>query len=87
MEKKFTHNGESSRITMESNGAPLGGDFTSNNYVIANHTFKNSNKKMKAPGIATDNIGPGSHGFAGVATLATIIAVAGLVVAYLTLRY
>lgn len=34
-----------------------------------------------------NDIGPKSNGFAGVATLATIIAVAGVVVAYLTLRY
>ena len=33
------------------------------------------------------NIGIGSAGFAGVITLASIIAVAGVVIAYLTLRY
>ena len=87
MEKRFTDNGGTSRMTIEGNGAPLGGDFENNTYVIANHISKNSNKKMKAPGAITQNIGPGSNGFAGVATLAAIIAIAGVVIAYLTLRY
>ena len=87
MEKRFKDNGGTSRMTIEGNGAPLGGDFDNNTYVIANHISKNSNKKMKAPGSITKNIGPGSNGFACVATLAAIIAIAGVVIAYLTLRY
>jgi len=86
-ERTFKDNNGVSKVILESNNAPLGGDFANNNYVIANHTSKNSNKKMKAPGFARDNIGVGSAGFAGVITLASIIAVAGMVVAYLTLRY
>lgn len=87
MERKFSDKNGTSRVMFESNGAPLGGDFENNNYVIANHISKNTNKKMKAPSAMTDNIGPGSSGFAGVATLAVIIAIAGVLVAYLTLRY
>lgn len=84
-ERKFTDNNGVSKVILEGNNAPLGGDFANNNYVIANHVSKNSRKK--APGIARDNIGIGSAGFAGVITLASIIAVAGAVIAYLTLRY
>lgn len=87
MERKFADKNGTSRVMIEGNGAPLGGDFENNTYVIANHISKNTNKKMKAPGAMTDNIGPGSSGFAGVATLAVIIAIAGVVIAYLTLRY
>lgn len=86
MEKRFTDNGGTSRVMIEGNGAPLGGDFENNTYVIANHVSKN-NRKMKAPSIVRENIGPGSNGFAGVATLASIIAIAGVIIAYLTLRY
>ena len=87
MERNFTDKNGTSKIMIEGNGAPLGGDFKNNTYVIANHISKNKNKKMKTPGALTDNIGPGSSGFAGVATLAVIIAIAGVIIAYLTLRY
>ena len=90
-EMSFKDNNGTSKMTMEGNGAPLGGDFASNNYTIANHFSKDKGKtrvkSLKAPGIVKDNIGPGSAGFAGVAVLASIIAVAGIIIAYLTLRY
>lgn len=90
-ERAFSDKNGKSKVTFESNGAPLGGDFANNNYVIANHVSKDKPKtrtrSLKKPGVMTDNIGPGSSGFAGVATLAAIIAIAGVVVAYLTLRY
>ena len=87
MEKRFTDNGGTSRVMIEGNGAPLGGDFENNRYVIANHISKNSNRKMKTPGIARENIGPGSNGFTAVATLASIIAFAGVIIAYFALRF
>lgn len=89
-EKIIADKNGKSKMTIEGNGAPLGGDFENNSYVIANHISKDkpkTKKKVKTPGVMTDNIGPGSSGFAGVATLAAIIAIAGIVVAYLTLRY
>ena len=86
-ERSFKDNNGVSKVILEGNDAPLGGDFANNKYVIANHISKNNSKKMRAPGIARDNIGIGSSGFAGVITLASIIAVAGVVIAYLTLRY
>lgn len=90
-EKIITDKNGKSKITIEGNGAPLGGDFANNNYVIANHVSKDKpktrTKSLKKPSVMTDNIGPGSSGFAGVAVLASIIAIAGIVIAYLTLRY
>lgn len=88
-EMSFKDSNGASMITMEGNGAPLGGDFASNNYTIANHTSKGKTRvrSLKTPGIVRDNIGPGSAGFAGVATLAVIIALAGVLIAYFTLKY
>ena len=85
-ERKFTDNNGVSNVILEGNGAPLGGEFVNNKYVIANHVSKKA-KKVNSPGIARDNIGIGSAGFAGVITLASIVAIAGVVIAYLTLRY
>ena len=86
-ERSFADNNGVSKVILEGNGAPLGGDFTNNKYVIANHVSKNNSRKMRTPGIAKDNIGIGSSGFAGVITLASIIAIGGVIVAYLTLGY
>jgi hypothetical protein len=86
-ERIFKDNNGVSKVILEGNDAPLGGDFANNRYVIANHVSKNNSKKMKAPGIATDNIGIGSSGFAGVITLASIVAIAGVIIAFLTLGY
>ena len=86
-ERSFTDNNGVSKVILESNGAPLGGDFANNKYVIANHVSKSSNKKSRLPVIARDNIGIGSSGFAGVITLAAIVAIGGVIVAFLTLGY
>ncbi len=85
VEKSFKDNNGTSKVKIEGNDAPLGGDFERENYVIANRPRKDS--KVKAPEFLTKNIGIGSPGFAGVASLAAIIAVAGVIIAYLTLRY
>ena len=45
------------------------------------------NRNAKRDKIKAHDIGIKSNGFAAVASLATIIAVAGVIVAYLTLRY
>ena len=45
------------------------------------HEFKN--KKEKVKGIFTSDIGVHSSGFAGIMGLAMIIAIAGIIVAYL----
>ncbi len=84
MERTFTDNNGKSRMTIEGNDAPLGGrlDEGTENYTLANRPNSSANK-IKGP----SNIGPGSNGFAGVATLAAIIALAGVIIAYLTLRF
>lgn len=44
-------------------------------------------KKIDKPkGVFTSNIGPGSHGFAGIATLAGIIALAGVVIGIIIMK-
>lgn len=59
-------------------------------YSIQNNPYAKKNKglnKVLVKERRGSNIGPGSTGFAGVATLASIIAIAGVIIAYLTLRY
>ena len=84
-ERSFKDNNGTSRVMMTHDDAPLGGNFGEDSYVLANRP--STGKKMKTPEAITKNIGIGSPGFAGVASLATIIAVAGAIIAYLTLRY
>ena len=87
MEKTFTDKNGTSKVMLEGNGAPLGGDFENNTYVIANHVSAKTRTKLKDDGLLKGNIGIGSSGFAGVFTLATVIAIAGIIIAYFTLRY
>lgn len=84
-ERSFRDNNGTSRVMIMGDEAPLGGNFEENNYVLANRPM--TGKKFKNATAMTKNIGIGSPGFAGVASLATIIAVAGLIIAYFTLRY
>ncbi len=82
MERTFKDGNGKSRVTIEGTDAPLGGflEEGTESYTLVN---KPKSKKVNGP----SNIGPGSNGFAGVATLAAIIAVAGVIIAYLTLRF
>ena len=57
------------------------------NYVLANKPNSGKSSKMKEFITGNPNVGRGSAGFVGVITLASIIAIAGAVVAFLTLRY
>lgn len=75
-EKTFKDANGTSKIEIEGDMAPLNMPKKVN---LVNRP-KNNGKHLT-------NIGPKSNGFAGVATLAVIIAVAGIIVAYLTLRY
>jgi len=50
------------------------------------HEFENKKKKA-AKGIFTSDIGVHSHGFAGIMSLALILAVATLTIAYLLLKF
>lgn len=73
---KFSDANGKSTMRIESDGAPLN---MPENVILANKP----KTRVKTP----TNIGKGSNGFAGVATLAIIIAVAGALIFYLTLRY
>lgn len=72
--KSFKDNYGTSKMTIEGDNAPLN---MPEHVTLANRP---KSKKMA-------DIGPRSNGFAGVATLATIIAIAGVVIAYLVLKY
>lgn len=83
IEKKTADKDGGFTVSANSDGKPLGGDFINTKYVIANHKSKTKVRKMNMG----TNIGKGSNGFAGVATLATIIALAGIIIAYFALKY
>lgn len=75
-------NGNSIISFEESNGnLPLN---PNENYEISSEMRKN---KLKKNNPLTDNIGPGSQGFTGVAMLAGVVAVAGAIIAYFALRF
>lgn len=77
MEKQFKDASGRSKVIIEGSDAPL--------YMPeGNITLANRPQTKKTFG---QDIGPRSNGFAGVATLAIIIAIAGVIVAFLTLRY
>ncbi|MGN1341821.1 MAG: hypothetical protein ACI4VL_01150 [Bacilli bacterium] len=77
MEKQFTDRNGKSKVIIESNEAPI--NMPNGNITLANRP------KVKVK--TMPNIGPKSNGFAGVATLAVIIALAGVLIAYFTLKY
>lgn len=77
VEKAFKDDKGTSKMTIESDNAPLN---MPDNVTLVNRPKTKTRVKMS-------DIGPRSQGFAGVATLAVIIAVAGIIIAYLTLRY
>ncbi len=77
----FEDNGGKSRVVIESDNAPL--NMPSNVTLVNRPKVK---KKVKTNPLLQD-IGPKSQGFAGVALLAGLIALAGVALAYFNLRY
>ena len=74
-------NGDEEKIVYEdSNGEPvnLKNDVT---YKLAMGP-----KKTKKRGIFTSNIGPGSSGFTQIATLAVIVSIGGIIIAFVLFR-
>ena len=69
---------------IESDGADLN---MPDSYVLANKPRSGKSSKVKNFVTGNPNVGKGSAGFASVITLASIIAIAGAIVAFLTLRY
>ncbi len=57
------------------------------NFVLANKPNSGKSSKMKEFVTGNPNVGKGSAGFVGVITLASIFAIAGAIIAFLTLRY
>lgn len=56
-------------------------------YVLANKPKTLTKSKVKDFVTGNPDVGKGSAGFVGVITLASIIAIAGAIIAFLTLRY
>lgn len=83
-EKSFTDKNGTSKLEIQSDGAPL--NMPEGVTLVNRPKTKVLSKEIKSPK-AGANIGIGSNGFAGVITLASIIAIAGIIIAYLTLRY
>lgn len=91
MEKKVMNaklsdvNGKgNAHMFIESNGADLN---MPENFVLANKPHSGKSSKMKEFVTGNPNVGKGSAGFIGVIALASIIAVAGAIIAFFTLRY
>lgn len=60
-------------------------NFMGNKKYKLQHEFKKTKKKSK--GLLTSDIGVHSSGFAGIMGLATIISIAGIILAYLFWRF
>ena len=91
MEKKVMNaklndvNGKgNAHMFIEGDGAELN---MPENFVLANKPHSGKSSKMKEFVTGNPNVGKGSAGFVGVITLASIIAIAGAIIAFLTLRY
>jgi len=76
--------GNENTITLEGNEKIL---LPNKNYKLQHEsTGKKINKKL-AKGIFTSDIGVHSNGFAGIMGLALIVAIAGIIIAYLVLKF
>ena len=80
-EGTFEDNGGRSRIIIESDNAPIN---MPSNVTLVNRPKVKRRVKTNPP---LEDIGPKSQGFAGVALLAGLIALAGVALAYFKLRY
>ena len=82
---KDPNNGDS-RVFIQNDGTDLNMPET---YVLANEPRAKAPAKSKVRDFVTGNpnVGKGSSGFVGVITLAIIVTVIGVIVAFLTLKY
>ena len=93
VEKNFDNG---SKLSIESDGGDLNMS-PDKNYVTANNPNKKAStnglvRVLKKNGTTNDRLGPdvvspGNKGFASVIGLAAIIAVAGLIIAFIALKY
>ncbi len=58
-----------------------------NSYVLANKPHSGKMSKTRQFITGNPNVGRGSNGFASVITLASIVAIAGAIIAFFSLRY
>lgn len=85
MEKEFLdENGDKVKVLIEE-GNSYEPNLTNKHYKISD-TMRSKTKHQRS-NILTSDIGIRSSGFAGVAVLSAITVIAGLVVAYIALRY
>ena len=86
MEKNFIdENGDGAKVIIEAD----------NNYQVnmgKNVRYKLAEEmrpkgKIRKRGVFTSPVGPTSHGFAGIMTLAGLVALAGIIIAFITLRF
>ena len=92
---KFNPDGSSETILEDSNKGNakifINGDDTKldmpESYVLANKPKILTKSKVKNFVTGNPDVGKGSAGFVGVITLASIIAIAGAIIAFLTLKY
>ena len=73
-----------SKVLIQNDGNELNMPET---YVLANKPKTLTKSKVKDFVTGNPDVGKGSAGFVGVITLASIIAIAGAIIAFLTLRY
>ena len=72
--------GNETTVIIEGNNT----NFIGNKNYKLQHEFKN---KKKSKSIFTEDIGIHSNGFAGIMGLATILSIAGIIIAYLFLKF
>lgn len=73
-----------SRVFIQNDGTDLN---MPESYILANKPKTLTKSKVKDFVTGNPDVGKGSAGFVGVITLASIIAIAGAIIAFLTLRY
>ena len=73
-----------SKIFIESDGASLN---IPTNFILANRPHCSKHSKMKDFVTGNPNVGKGSAGFSSVIILASIIAITGVIIAFLMLKY
>lgn len=84
LEKTFVDRNGTSRLEIEGSGTPI--EMPEAITLVNKPKTKVLSKEIKnSKNVA--NIGIGSNGFAGVITLAGIIAISGFIITYLLLRY
>ena len=76
-------NGDVQSVVVESNDG-LSVKLKKDNYKIVEEMRPKTKVRSR---VFTSSIGPGSNGFAAIVTLAGIVAIAGIVLAFITLRF